>query len=199
MIEARDLGVERAGRVLLKALSFSAGPGEALLVRGANGCGKSSLLRVIAGLLPPAGGALFWNRRPLNARTRGATCLYLGHDSGFRPELTARENLELAASLDGAPCPDPDLVLARVGLAARRHAPFGRLSAGQRRRVALARMTISLRPLWILDEPATSIDAEGVSLLGEILRRGLDAGNTIIVATHDALDIPESAVRPLAL
>jgi heme exporter protein A len=184
------LTIERGGRRLFGGLSFEAAGGAALIVTGPNGSGKSSLLRALCGFLPlQAGGfALEGGDAEL---TVGEQAHYLGHADGVKGALTAGENLAFcAAMLDGDPSRAAQrAALARVGLAHAIDFPVRLLSAGQRRRVALARLLVAKRPLWLLDEPTTALDAAAQTALAAIMTTHLRGGGLIVAAAHAPLGL----------
>jgi heme exporter protein A len=171
-------------------------------VLGPNGSGKTTLLRVVAGLLEPEEGAVEWGGRPTYEQ-RDAWCAafsYLAHSDGLKPELTARENLAFETGLRRR-AKDSEFgeALARVGLAAGRDQVAGTLSAGQRRRLALARVLLAEAPLWILDEPYTNLDTAGASLVSDVIARHLDSGGATLIAAHQPPVIPNHVPRQLVL
>ena len=187
-LSAWDLTIERGGRRVFAGLSFAADQGVALIVTGPNGAGKSTLLRALCGFLPlEAGGFAFEGGDA--ERTVGEQAHYLGHADGVKGALTAGENLAFAAAmLGGQSSRDAQAAaLARVGLAHVIDFPARLLSAGQRRRVALARLLIADRPLWLLDEPATALDAAAQVALATMMRERLRGGGIIVAATHAPL------------
>ncbi|MGO9136017.1 MAG: heme ABC exporter ATP-binding protein CcmA [Methylovirgula sp.] len=199
-IEAKSLAVERGGRLIFQDLAFQLAAGEALLVTGPNGAGKSSLLRALAGLLPLAGG-----RITVDPETAGLAeiCHYVGHADALKPSLTVYENLAFwtamlrrGAAGAGDAAARIETALARLGLARIADLPCAYLSAGQKRRAALARLIAAERPLWLLDEPATALDVASQATLAELMRAHLAEGGMIIAATHAPLAIPS---RELAL
>ena len=191
-----NVTIERGGRRLFSNLSFALGAGEALTVRGPNGAGKSSLLRAIAGLLPLAAGKVRLEGGD-DEQSAGAQAHYLGHADALKGALTARENLSFwAATLrGGGPPPSPVAVaLDRLGLAHAIDFPVAYLSAGQKRRVALARLLVAYRPLWLLDEPTSALDAASQARLAELMRDHLAAGGMIVAATHAPLGLDARAL-----
>ena len=191
MLEARELTCRRGDATLFSGLSFALAAGEVLLVRGANGSGKTSLMRILAGLATPESGELSWQGAKLEPRhpaLRNCT-IYLGHQAPLKDDLTALENLDFALRLDGISVGRPRLLaaLGEVGLAARRHLRARHLSQGQRRRIGLARLTLSRRKLWLLDEPLTALDAAGIALFGAHLDAHAAEGGMAIVTTHQDL------------
>lgn len=193
MLEARDLACRRGERVIFAGLDVAVAPGEALLLTGANGAGKSSLLRLLAGLLAPAAGLLLWQGAAVLAdRAAHAKRLhYLGDAEALKPALTVTENLTAFAAGDAAPA------LAAMGLASLAGLPARVLSAGQRRRLALARLALTPRPLWLLDEPTLGLDAASVERFGALLATHRAAGGMVIAATH--LPLPLQGTKSLAL
>lgn len=196
-LAATDLGCTLGNRRLFAGLDFSLDTGRWLMLTGANGSGKSTLLRIVAGLVMPTQGQVRWQGRPRRAGDPGwnAAFVYQGHAPGWKDQLTARENLETQAWLDladrrGASAA-VDAAIAEVGLQRQRNLPFARLSAGQRRRLGLARLALAPRPLWLLDEPTTALDTEGQKLFAGLLDRHLARGGCAVVATH--LDFPTSS------
>lgn len=185
-IEASALSVERGGRVIFAGLGFQLAAGEALLVKGPNGAGKSTLLRALAGLLPLMRGEIRLNP-PVEAR-RAELCHYIGHADALKPALTLAENLTFYAALLGGGDIAP--ALARLGLAGIADLPAGYLSAGQKRRAALARLVAIPRPIWLLDEPLTALDATSQTVVGDLMQAHLDSGGLIVAATHAPLPIP---------
>ena len=183
----------RGERHVLRGVSLHVQEGQVAHVAGANGAGKTTLLRVIAGLLTPEQGTVEWGGRETRTQ-RDAWCAsfsYLGHSDGLKAELTARENLAFDAGLrrrlrDG----EIDEALDGVGLAAAQDQPAGFLSAGQRRRLAIARVLLAATPLWILDEPYTNLDRDGAALVSIVIGRHLDAGGAALIAAHQPLAIP---------
>jgi len=203
MLEAHDLAARRGTLLLFDGLSLRVPPGEALVVSGRNGSGKTTLLRILAGLSRPAAGRATWNGQDVarhDPATRADTC-FAGHLPALKDELTASENLRALAMLAGS-APDDATVrqaLADVGLDSRRNLPARALSQGQRRRVALARLPLGTQRLWLLDEPATALDTDGLALLAALVARHLAGGGTVVAATHQALDLPAQRVRTCAL
>ena len=201
-LTVQDLAAERGGRPVFAGLGFVARGGEAVGVVGRNGAGKSTLLRVLAGLLRPAAGRVTLDPpaahdpdTPIAERAH-----HLGHADALKPALTPRDHLGFAAALLGGPGPGastPEAALDRVGLGHAADLPCGYLSAGQRRRVALARLLVAARPLWLLDEPATALDAASQAVLADIMGEHLGAGGLIVAATHGPLGL--AAVRELRL
>ena len=194
MLEARELACVRGERVAFAGLSFRVEPGAALLLTGANGAGKSSLLRLLAGLLPPAAGALLWEGRDALAdRAAHARRLrYLSPQDALKPALTARESLRFAARLHGGG--DAHAALDALGLLPLAELPVRLLSTGQRRRLALARLALApAAPLWLLDEPTLGLDAASVSRLGGLLARHRAQGGAVVAATHLPLPLPGAA------
>lgn len=191
-LEADGLAVERGGRLLFEGLSFRLEPGEALALTGANGAGKTSLLRCLAGLLRPEAGAVrFGGAEPREARARGLH--WLGAQDGLKTARTAEAELRFWAAWNGARA---DLAaLDAVGLTAFGDTAVRRLSSGQRRRLALARLLSPRRPLWLLDEPLAPLDAGWRARVGGIMRAHLDGGGLIVAAVHDALPIPARELR----
>jgi heme exporter protein A len=189
MLEAQDLACRRGERAIFAGLSFRLAPGEALLLLGANGSGKSSLLRLLAGLLTPAEGRLLWDGTDALAdRAAHATRLrYLAHQEALKPSLTATENLDFFARLWGG---TPAAALARLDLSPLADLPVRLLSAGQRRRLALARLALAPVPLWLLDEPTLGLDAAAVGRLGGLLASHRAAGGMVLAATHLPLPLP---------
>jgi heme exporter protein A len=186
-VEARDLGCVRGGRTIFQGLSFSVGAGSVLAVEGPNGSGKTSALRIIGGLLTQSAGTVRLRMDGMavaDREERGRFCGWLGHQDGIKAQLTAGENVRWAASLyrSGA---DVGAALDRVGLARFADAPAQYLSAGQRRRLALARMITIARPIWLLDEPFASLDADGRSLVGDLVREHCAGGGIVVAATHE--------------
>jgi len=177
VLEARGLGCRRDGRSLFENLSFKVEAGQLWLVRGANGSGKTSLLRILAGLSPAEQGELVWRgeREPV---------LWVGHRVAVSAGLTARENLEFMAALEGDEAGTSAAALEAVGLGAFSETRAGRLSEGQARRVALARLAFSTRRLWLLDEPLTSLDETSVNWFETQVHRQLDRGGAVVMATH---------------
>jgi heme exporter protein A len=199
-LEVSDIRVERGGRRVLDGLSFVLQPGQALIVSGPNGAGKSTLLRALAGLLPLAAGRITIEGAE-DAPPR-EIAHYLGHADGNKASLTARENLAFWAAMltarQGRGIALP-AATALQSFALERVAdfPVAALSAGQRRRVALARLLVAARPVWLLDEPMTALDAASQARLGDEMNRHLDEGGMIVAATHGILDLPNARHLPL--
>ncbi|MCT8972295.1 heme ABC exporter ATP-binding protein CcmA [Microbaculum marinisediminis] len=181
-----DLACVRGGREVFSGLGFAVDAGELLVLRGPNGAGKSSLLRLVAGLVPVSAGRLRLDGAAEDVPV-GEYAHYVGHLDALKPALTVAENLGFWAGMLGRRKADTGTALAEVGLAALADFPAGILSAGQRRRLALARLIACERPLWLLDEPTTAIDAQARARLFDLIRAHLAGGGLALVATHDAL------------
>jgi heme exporter protein A len=198
LFEARDLACQRGERLLFAGLDFRLAAGEALLLTGANGSGKSSLLRLAAGLLRPAAGAFFWQGQPVrrDGEAHRRRLVYLGHADALKAGLTVYENLRFWADLAGLARQTAEAAIGHaldmLDLASLRGLPARFLSAGQRRRLTLARLLLlptEIMPLWLLDEPTNALDAQSQSRLLGLLRGHLAAGGMIMLASHEALDV----------
>lgn len=188
MLDARQLQASRDDRVLFSGLDFRLAPGHVLQVAGPNGAGKTTLLNGIAGLFPLDAGVLTWKNRSVADDTDAfrADLVWLGHQPGLKLMLSPRENLSWLSRLRGvsAAAASINAALDKVGLYGYEDIPLARLSAGQKRRVALARLFVETCPLWILDEPFTAIDRQGVTELEGWLRDHAAAGGMILLTTH---------------
>lgn len=187
-LTAADLSCIRAERVLFEKLSFTLPTGNLMLVLGSNGSGKTSLLRILAGLSAPVEGEVRWNGRPLAASRRDIH--YVGHLNGIKEALTPRENLIVASALmDSDRDSQVDQAIARFGLEAVSDMPAAALSSGQKRRTAIARLMLTPARLWILDEPLTALDDAGKSLVRDLLQKHVGNGGAAVLATHEALHL----------
>jgi heme exporter protein A len=185
---AENLTLERGGRRLFAELSFAARAGEALVVTGPNGAGKSSLLRGLAGFLDFAAGRAWLEGGAAETSLQEQTH-YLGHSDALKAALTAAENLGFWAQMLGGSASAVAPALARLGLPHVADFPVRALSAGQKRRVALARLLVAPRPLWLLDEPTTALDVAAQALFAEVMRAHLASGGLIVAATHAPLGL----------
>jgi heme exporter protein A len=200
LLQAVNLRCERGDRVLFQDLSFDILPGTLTRVEGPNGSGKTTLLRVLAGLNDNAEGQVLWGGKDRNANRESflRNMLYIGHRPGIRPMLSPLENLQTLTA-GRAECSTAMLrqALSGTGLESCGDVPCHRLSAGQQRRVALARLLVADEPLWILDEIFTAIDARGVEALERLLSRRVDEGGSIVVTTHHNLNASGMQSIPL--
>ncbi len=188
MLQADRVAAFRGERLVLQDISFQVAPGDALLLIGPNGAGKSTLLRVLAGLVRPEAGGVLWNGTDALADLpdHSRRLAYLGHQDAIKPALTATENLGFpprSRTAIGA-------ALERVGLAELGNVPARILSAGQRRRLALARVSLSGAPLWLLDEPTLGLDTAALDAAGALFADHRATGGMIVAATHVALPLP---------
>ncbi|GEP06979.1 heme ABC exporter ATP-binding protein CcmA [Methylobacterium oxalidis] len=189
-LSVTNLAVRRSGRRIFAGLSFALGPGEALMVTGRNGAGKSTLLAVLAGRLKPDAGEV---RVAEVGEASLPECLHVvGHRDGLKSALTAEENLAFARDLLGAPALAPAEALAEMGLAHALRLPVAYLSAGQRRRVALARLLVCRRPLWLLDEPTAALDTASQAVLAHLMARHRAGGGLVVAATHQGLGLADA-------
>ena len=204
MLAITQLECMRGERRLFTDLSFEAAPHTLLEVRGPNGSGKTSLLRNLCGLLPPAAGSIRWRGEDIPALGDDyrSSLAYLGHLSGVKDELNAVENLRLSAQAGGLPV-DGDAIdgaLDKLGVRDYRHLPCRALSQGQRRRVALARLCLSgSRALWILDEPFTALDTAALSVIKALVEAHLERGGIVVLTTHQEVAIAAHATRRVEL
>ncbi len=192
----------RGDRQVLAGVSLDVSGGECVHVLGPNGSGKSTLLRIVVGLLTPERGTVSWGGKPTHRQHDdfcAASC-YLAHIDGIKPEFTAEENLEFDAGLRRL-VKDEEIAesLSQVGLSHARDQLVGTMSAGQRRRLAMARVTLAAAPLWILDEPYTNLDSGGAALVAALIGRHLDAGGGALIAAHQPPPIPHHVPRRLEL
>ena len=184
----------RGGREVFAGLEFRAVSGEAVAVVGRNGSGKTSLLRLIAGLLIPAGGTIVLDGGD-SELTLPEQCHYLGHRDALKPALSVAENLTFWADFLGGERFDAGESLATVGLDHAADLPAAFLSAGQRRRLSLARLLTVRRPVWLLDEPTTALDVAGQDMFSGLMREHLGRGGLIVAATHAPLGIDSRELR----
>ena len=203
MLSAHDLACERGERLLFRNLGFELKKGEALLVRGGNGHGKTSLLRILCGLSAPAAGEVRWRDQAIRNthETYGREMAYIGHANGIKDELTPVENLRLSAALDGRVLDEPAATsaLGQVGLSRCLDLPARVLSFGQRRRVALAGLMTAGAVLWILDEPLTGLDVHGVAMVEQMIRDHVVAGGLAIMTTHQPLALDGVMTKTLSV
>lgn len=193
LLAVSDLSAERDGRILFKQLAFNIFPGGVTQLEGPNGAGKTTLLRIIAGLNSDYHGQIVFQGLPIkHVRYEFARAVsWLGHQAGIKPGLNARENLQWTQALTQQQnLADIDEALDRVGLFGYEDVPVQQLSAGQQRRVALARLYLSRARLWILDEPFTAIDKAGVSQLEQLLYEFSQQGGAVLLTTHHKLNYP---------
>jgi heme exporter protein A len=198
-LEGQAPACRRGGRLVFRDVDLRARRGDLVVLRGANGTGKSSLLRVLAGLLGPAGGTLAWDgedvaRDPAAHRAR---LHFVGHNDALKPTLTLGEHIAFHAALRGAPDGDPAAALDAFGLAALADVPARFLSQGQRRRAALARLLAAPAPLWLLDEPTNGLDEAATGGLARAIARHRAGGGIVVAATH--LDFAGADARTLTL
>jgi heme exporter protein A len=194
-----NLACRRGERLIFAGLDCRLPAGGALLLTGANGSGKSSLLRLLATLLAPAAGRLLWGGAPLSLNLAGyrAAIHYVGHLDAVKPVLTPREMLAFWAALRGDARPAIDAALTAFALDAVADWPCRWLSAGQRRRAALARLVASPAALWLLDEPSAALDRDGEDRLAAAIAAHRAAGGSVALATHQPIDLPDAV--PIAL
>ena len=187
-LSVENLACRRGDREVFAGVGFALAAGEALTVTGRNGSGKSSLLRLIAGLLHPAGGRVVLEGGD-SELTVAEQAHYLGHQDALKPALSVRENLQFWSRYLGPPGSAPEAALAATGLGELADLPAAYLSAGQRRRLSIARLVCVKRPVWLLDEPASALDAAGQARLAELMRRHLAQGGLILAAVHGAIGL----------
>jgi heme exporter protein A len=204
MLEIDSVSCFRGDRRLITALSFTVQRGRLLAVTGENGSGKTSLLRMLCGLLPAAEGRILWQGEDIRAcwERYQASQIYIGHLNGLKEDLTPVENVTISARLAGEEISEGTVgqILESVGLARAVHRlPTRVLSQGQKRRVSLARLWLSSRLLWLLDEPFAALDASSTGLLMQRLRRHLDNGGIVVAATHQEIDIGADRLDQLRL
>ncbi len=188
MLRAESLAVFRGERLVFRDLDFSLVAGQALVLAGPNGSGKSTLLRLLAGLVRPIAGRLLWQGEDALAdlAEHAARVAYVGHQDAVKPGLTAAENLRFAARLAGGAVVD---ALAAVGLGDLADLPARMLSAGQKRRLALARLALTQAPLWLLDEPTLGLDTASIGRFGALLADHRARGGMVVAATHVPLPL----------
>ncbi len=193
MLAVSHLTCQRGERVLFQDLSFDLPDRQWLQIAGTNGAGKTSLLRILAGLSEPATGSVAWNGVPVRANRSAyhADLLYLGHQGALKEELTPLENLTLGLGMEGFATTAPAVrdALTRFGLSGRERLPVRYLSAGQRRRVLLCRLRLRPARLWILDEPYTALDVHAAAVLTEHLESHLAQGGSVLLTSHQSLSL----------
>ena len=200
LLAVRGLSFTRNDEPVFGPLDFAVDGGEALLVQGGNGAGKTTLLRVLAGLLRAESGTLEIDGRPADASGRSHAMAYLGHLPALKADLSVLENLRFLCGLHGRRRGQaPAAAMAIVGLAGYEDAPARQLSAGQRKRLALARMWLSPAPLWLMDEPYANLDLEGINLVNRMISAHLRDGGAALVTTHGAYAAPPVRTRMLEL
>ncbi|GAD30422.1 heme ABC exporter, ATP-binding protein CcmA [Photobacterium leiognathi lrivu.4.1] len=214
MLSVADLSCVRDERLLFVELSFTISSGELVQIEGHNGAGKTTLLRIIAGLGRADSGQVLWNQEDIHTAREDfyQELLFLGHQTGVKRELTAFENLAFfqamhkcneGSDLKGSPQVTGDdalwQALAHVGLAGREDVPAGQLSAGQQRRVALARLWLSNHKLWVLDEPLTAIDKQGVKVLENLFLSHVERGGMVLLTTHQDMFTDSNHLRKIKL
>lgn len=203
MLAADDLCCERGGRALFSNLEFALDRGVLMHIRGANGSGKTSLLRMLCGLTPPAAGRITWEGEDIRELRENYTAqiLHVGHHPAIKDELTALENLQIAQALAGQPVSSVEAkaALNTVGLQGRANLPARVLSQGQRRRVALARLWLSRSPLWILDEPFNALDVDATAMLERHIETHLGCGGMVVLTTHQKPAIASERLQVVQL
>ncbi len=197
--EAKDLSCIRDDRVLFSGLSFTLHPQQVVLLEGKNGCGKTSLLRIICGFREADAGSIFWCGNPIKDTDFFARMAYVGHLDGIKKELTVLENLKMALALSAPGRYGIDEALAKVQLHGYDDTWVQSLSAGQKRRLSLARLLMTDKLLWVLDEPFTSIDKDGIRLVESLMHEHLTEGGMIILTSHHDLQLHESQVQKINL
>lgn len=186
-LNVRDLACARGGLAMLEGVSFSISPGAALVLRGPNGCGKTTLLRTLAGLQPALSGEIDCPPEAI---------AYAAHADGLKATLSVAENLQFWAAIYGTS--DIDTALDQMNLRALAGRAAQNLSAGQKRRLGLARLIVTGRPIWVLDEPTVSLDVASVALFGDVVRHHLLSGGIAVIATHIDLGLPEAEILDLS-
>lgn len=201
-LQAENLHLWRGERHVLRGVGFAISHGVCLHVAGANGAGKTSLLRAACALLHPESGRLLWNGRDVQEDLPSfqASLIYIGHEPPLKADLSALENLRYWVGMRRrAPHTMLEAALHRVGAAGWSERPARTLSAGQKRRVALAALSLVMVPLWLLDEPTTNLDGEGQQLVGTLIEEQLARGGMVMAATHHELPVSASRVQRLEL
>lgn len=200
LLSVHGLGFSRNDEAIFSGLDFTVARGEALLVQGGNGVGKTTLLRVLAGLLPTDSGELRMDGGDLDHARRAAAFAWLGHLPGHKGDLTASENLAVSCGLLGKRRGrEIENALDRVGLTGYNDQLARHLSAGQKKRLSLARLWLSPAPLWLLDEPYANLDLDGIELVNQLIRGHLDDGGAALVTTHGAYAAPPVRTRLLLM
>jgi heme exporter protein A len=188
LLEARALSFHRQDEPVFGPLDFRLDAGELTLIEGDNGSGKTTLMRILTGLLRPEEGELYWRGEPLTWDRCSGEVVFLGHQLGLKAELSPRENLRFAIGLHGhREHSDIDDALAKVGLAGYEDEPVRKLSAGQKKRVALARLLLVPAALWLLDEPYANLDRTGIELVNGLLEAHIAHGGSALVTSHGAV------------
>jgi heme exporter protein A len=203
MLEAIQIECQRGDRRLFHGIDFCLSGGKLLFLQGKNGAGKTSLLRILCGLSLPVSGEILWRReniQRLNERYRSELC-YLGHQNAIKEDLTPLENLMVSTHLHGDTLDENAALdaLEQVGLAGRVELACRYLSQGQKRRVALSRLALEKRPLWILDEPFVALDAQANRWLSGVIGRQLQRGGMTVLTSHQPIDIPAAEIRQLSI
>ncbi|MBK8760664.1 MAG: cytochrome c biogenesis heme-transporting ATPase CcmA [Sulfuritalea sp.] len=192
MLTVSGLACSRGERRLFANVGFALGSGEWLHVQGANGAGKTSLMRLLVGLSPADAGEIRWRGEPTPSVDFRREMIYLGHHAAVKEDLTPLENLRLSAALDGVALDERTALAAliRLGLRGREDLPVRVLSAGQKRRVLLARLLTRPAILWVLDEAFNALDVGAVKLLGDLIAEHLAAGGMAVLTSHQPLPVP---------
>ena len=198
LLECRGLGFSRNEEPIFGPLDFALSPGQALQVLGGNGSGKTTLLRVLAGLLAASTGEVRIGGEPVDQGHLARGCAFLGHLPGHKGELSALENLRFTAALQ-ASLLAPEAALERVGLAGFEDNLARRLSAGQNKRLGLARLMLSPARLWLLDEPYANLDLDGIDLVNRLIAAHVGSGGGVLLTTHGAYAAPPVQIKTLAL
>jgi heme exporter protein A len=197
MLEVRDLECVRGDNRLFTGLNFQLQGGELLRLRGSNGSGKTSLLRILCGLVEPAEGEVLWKGEDIRSQRDefNAEILYLGHLNGIKADLTGFENLRISNTLRGETPSDDQIydALEQIGLGGREDLPTQVLSQGQKRRVALARLLLSDAALWVLDEPFVALDVDAVAQLAKLIEAHLQKGGMAVYTTHQEVEMRAGA------